>query len=371
MADISKIKLPSGSSYDLKDSTARSSLSSITNGSMTSTKGVATYVTDYTRTAAIKVAAGTTVRITAVVDCETDTIAKALLSGVAGSSTYNKLGVLYNGTTVVAKVSDFNFALSGRLIVGTYSYTNSSKSAVTLTDKSKSYNDTLYTLFKSVCSKDHFIVTSVNYAVETLETATVNQVTKLVSLVNSLSEKVATQGALLKNYADRVNALEKRNYGFAPMVMPVLDSSLKITDEKEICSAVSEGSYYSSYHFFTPNASLDKHGNIYSQSEETDSPYFLVSDFISSPDERFDYFIRFDSTPFEGEGVLDRMQKGINLAVYDKNENFLWGCPLAMPKWIALIPRDCKVRVAFGSNSSYIYSVNIYTGTKIDYTSKS
>lgn len=383
MSEISRITLLNGNTYDLKDTAARSNI----NGSMTSTKSVKVYVTDLTHTASIPVSASTTVKITAIVDCESEAIASSFVTSVAGNTTYKALGLLYNGSTVVAKVSDFGFAQSGRLIVGTYSYTNSSNSAVTLTDKSKSYADTLYTLFKSVCSKDHFIVTSLSYAVEVLETATTNKVSKLETLVEALYQKTAEQDALLRGYADRVNMLEKRNYGFSPMVMPVLDSSLKITDEKLVAWASSQGgNYYTQYtedskwdpdldenenNFFTPNASIDKHGNIYKQSGLDKKPQFLVSDFISSPDERFDYFVKFAPDAYDDiYGSLDRMQKGVNLAVYDKNGTFLWGCPLAMPDWVAFIPRDCKVRVAFGTNSSYAQSVSIYTGTKLTRTGK-
>lgn len=385
MSEISKITLPNGTSYDLKDTAARSNI----NGSMTSTKSVKVYVTDLTHTASIPVSAGTTVKITAIVDCESEAIAQSLVNGVAGNTTYKTLGLLYNGSTVVAKVSDFSFSQSGRLIVGTYTYTNSSNSAVTLTDKSKDYSDTLYGLFNNVCSKDHFIVTSLTYAVEVLETATTNKVSKLETLVGELYQKTAEQEALLKGYADRVNLLEKRNYGFSPMVMPVLDSSLKITDGKLVAWASSQGGgYYTQYteaskwdpdldenenenNFFTPNASIDKHGNIYKQSGSDEKPQFLVSDFISSPDERFDYFVMFAPNAYDDVyGSLDRMQKDVNLAVYDKNGTFLWGRPLAMPQWVALIPRDCKVRVAFGSTSALSLDVSIYTGTKLTLTGK-
>ena len=360
--EISRITLPGGSTYDLKDTAARSNI----NGSMTSTKSVKVYVTDLAHTASIPVSAGTTVKITAIVDCESEAIASSLVTGVAGNTTYQTLGLLYNGSTVVAKVSDFGFAQSGRLIVGTYSYTNSSKSAVTLADKSKSYADTLYTLFKSVCSKDHFIVTSLTYAVEVLETATTNKVSKLETLVGALYQKTAEQEALLKGYADRVNALELKNYAaFGPTIIPVLDESLTIEDEKEVAYTLSyedSGGFDDFSNGVEIGASLDKNGNVYDASDT-----FAVTGYISSPDERFDYFVRFHSTTNGGSSNSpDRMQKGVNLAVYNKNGTFLWGCPLAMPDWVAFIPRDCKVRVAFGRESKYAPNVDIYTGTKIN-----
>ena len=336
---------------------------------MTSTKSVNVYVTDLAHTASIPVSAGTTVKITAIVDCESEAIASSLVTGVAGDTTYKALGLLYNGSTVVAKVSDFGFAQSGRLIVGTYSYINSSKSAVTLTDKSKSYADTLYTLFKSVSSKDHFIVTSLTYAVEVLETATTNKVSKLETLVEKLYQKTAEQDALLRGYADRVNALELKNYAaFGPTIIPVLDASLTIADEKRVAYTIAGNDYY--FEGYSNNieigASLDKKGNVYNANYS-----FAVTGFIASPDERFDYFVRFHSTTNLGSSDSpDRMQKGVNLAVYNKNGTFLWGCPLAMPDWVAFIPRDCKVRVAFGRESKYAPNVDIYTGTKIDHTRK-
>lgn len=375
MSEISKITLPNGTSYDLKDTAARSNI----NGSMTSTKSVKVYVTDLTHTASIPVSAGTTVKITAIVDCESEAIAQSLVNGVAGNTTYKSLGLLYNGSTVVAKVSDFGFAQSGRLIVGTYSYTNSSKSAVTLTDKSKSYADTLYTLFKSVCSKDHFIVTSLTYAVEVLETATTNKVSKLETLVGALYQKTAEQEALLKGYADRVNLLELKNYAaFGPTIIPKLDASLTIADEKEVAYTIADHEDFGQWsdNVNTYGYSIDKQGNTYAINGN-----FAVTDFISSPDEKYDFFVRFESlssASTEQEGGLgysdydtpDRMQKGVNLAVYDKNGTFLWGRPLAMPDWVAFIPRDCKVRVAFGTNSYYAQNVSIYTGTKIVHTGK-